>query len=170
MHPTELTKTLSTMTILCDTREQDTDLAHQRYEAFGVPVRREKLNFGDYSAEFLLSDGSVFTLQDRVCVERKMNADELCACYTRERERFTREFERAKQAGAKIYLLVEKASWEMFYGGRYRSQMSPASLVSSVLAWLARYNCQILMCKAETTGRLIHDILYREAREMLEKL
>ena len=100
-------------------------------------------------------------------VERKMSLDELCMCFGRERDRFCREFERIAANGAKPYMLVEGASWELIYAGKYRSQLSPAALSASILAWSARYNCCTLFCKAETSGRLIHDILYREAKEIL---
>ena len=99
-----------------------------------------------------------------------MHLDELCNCFCKDRKRFEREFERAKKAGAKVYLLIEDASWEQAYNGKYRSRMAPASLVASMQAWLARYNCQIIMCKQETSGKLIHDILYRELKEHLEAM
>lgn len=167
MHPIEVDSVLKTMCILVDSREQATKQAQRRYEAFGVPYERDKLDFGDYSAVFTLSDGVTLDLRDSVAIERKMSLDELCGCYTHDRARFEREFERAKDAGAKIYLLIENASWELAYNGKYRSQMKPQALIASILAWLARYDCQIIMCKAETSGKLIHDILYREAKERL---
>lgn len=167
MHPVDLQTTLKTMSIIVDSREQDTEQARRRYDSFGCPWERDKLDFGDYSAAFVLPDGSRWDLRQRVVIERKMSLDELCGCFTRERDRFCREFERAKDAGAKIYLLIEGASWEMAYNGRYRSKMAPSALVASLLAWAARYNAQILMCKAETSGKLIRDVLYREAKERL---
>lgn len=161
---------LKTMHIIADTREQDTNRARRRYAAFGCPVDRAKLDFGDYSALFYLPDNKVFTLADKASVERKMNLDELCMCFCQARKRFTREFERANAAGARIYLLVEGASWEDAYAGKYRSQMSPEALVASMTAWMARYDCHIIMCDEETTGRLIRDILYREGKERLMKM
>ena len=131
----------------------------------GCPWERKKLEFGDYSVKCDSMD-----LSSSIAIERKMNLDELCNCYCRERKRFEREFERARQAGAKVYLLVEDGSWEDAYSGKYRSRMSPESLVASIQAWLARYNCQVIFCQPKTTGRLIHDILYRELKERLEGL
>ena len=158
------------MKICVDSREQATKQSERRYADFGVPWERCKLDFGDYSAVFMLPDGTEFSLKDKVVVERKMSLTECCGCFTHDRPRFTREFERAKQAGARTYLLIEEASWEKAYNGKYRSQMKPQALVASMLAWLARYDCQIIMCKAETSGKLIHDILYREAKERLTNM
>lgn len=167
MHPIDVESTLKTMVCICDSREQETKQSKRRYADFGVPWERGKLDFGDYSAVFTLPDGTEFSLKDKAVVERKMSLTECCGCFTHDRQRFTREFERAKQAGARTYLLIENASWELAYNGKYRSQMKPQALIASVLAWLARYDCQIIMCKAETSGRLIHDILYREGKERL---
>lgn len=170
MHPAEIDDIMKTFTIQIDTREQPTERAKLRYRQFGCPYRREKLDFGDYSAVLFLPDGEQLSLANTAVIERKLGYAELCACYTHERERFTREFERAREANAKIYLLLENSTWEMAYAGKYRSKMHPNSLISSMLAWLARYNCQMIMCRSETSGKLIHDILYREARELLERM
>lgn len=170
MHPIEIENTLKTMCVLVDSREQATKQSERRYADFGVPWQRDKLDFGDYSALFTLPDGSVLDLRDRVAIERKLGLVELCACFTHDRKRFTREFERAKEAGARIYLLIENASWELAYNGKYRSKMTPQALIASMLAWSARYDCRIIMCKAETSGKLIKEILYREAKEILSNM
>lgn len=165
----EIDKALDTLTVLVDTREQDTPLFRKRMRAVGFPTKRQKLNFGDYSCS-VMAYGAEIDLSASFAIERKMSLDELAQCYTRGRKRFEREFERAKQSGAKVYLLVEGATWEGAYNGLYRTQMHPHSLIASMTAWLARYDCQMLMCKAETTPNLIHDICYREAKERLERM
>lgn len=170
MHPIDIESTLKTMVCICDSREQATEQSKRRYADFGVPWERGKLDFGDYSAVFTLPNGSKLDLREVVAVERKMSLDELCGCYTHDRARFEREFERAKAVNAKIILLIEEASWEKAYNGKYRSQMKPQALVASMLAWLARYDCQIIMCRAELSGRIIHDVLYREAKERLTNM
>ena len=167
MHPLDVEHALKTMVVWTETREQPTERAKKRYETLGVPHERHKLDFGDYTAVFFLPDGTQFSLENIAVIERKMGFDELCQCYTHERDRFVREFERAQKAGAKVYLLLENSSWEMAYAGKYRSKMRPESLVGSMLAWLARYRCQIIMCREETSGRIIRDILYREGKEAL---
>lgn len=164
MHPVEVKTALESMVCLVDTREQDTPRLRARLKKIGCPWERKKLNFGDYSVKCDAID-----LSETIAVERKMDLDELCNCYCKERKRFEREFDRAKQAGAKVYLLIEDGSWEDAYSGKYRSRMSPESLVASIQAWLARYNCQVIFCRQHTTGKLIHDILYRELKEALEK-
>lgn len=170
MHPVEIEQTLDAMTVLVDTRERPTKISERRYAQFGKPYRREKLNVGDYSAEFQMPSGKTVSLKDKVVVERKNGIDELCMCFAGERGRFEREFQRATESGIKVYLLVENATFEAIYNGKYRSRFNPKSLVASIFAWLARYNCVIVFCKAEMSGKLIHDILHYEMREALERL
>lgn len=165
MNHFNVNKALSTMTVLCDTREQDTLLARKRLKQIGVPIERVALSFGDYSAKCDALD-----LRESVAIERKMDLSELAHCYCQDRKRFVREFERAKEAGAKLYLLIENGSLDDAYSGHYRSKVHPSSFTASILAWLARYDCQILFCKEETSGKLIHDVLYRELKERLEEL
>lgn len=168
MHPVEQKSVLDSMVILVDTREQDTPRLRLRLNKMECPYERQKLDFGDYSAKFRLPTGDWWSLAGRVAVERKMSLDELCQCYTRSRDRFTREFERAAGMGAKIYLLVENGSWEQAWDGEFRTRMTPQALVASMTAWLARYNCQLLFCEPKLSGPLIREVLYREAKELLE--
>lgn len=160
---------LENITILVDTREQDTPQARKRLEGMNLPYERQKLDFGDYSAKCKVSENEEIDFSDVFAIERKMSLDELCGCYCRSRERFTREFERAREKNAKLYLLIENATWENIYAGKYRSKMSANALTASMLAWLSRYNCQLIFCKSETSGKLIGDIIYREVKERLEK-
>ncbi len=166
MHPVDVEEALQSMVVLVDTREQQTATLQQRCKAFGQ-WERMKLEAGDYSAKFRLPDGVWYFLP--ASVERKFGIDELCMCYCRERKRFEREFLRAQDAGIKLYLLVEDATWKKVYGGKYHSQMRPQSLTASIFAWLARYNCQIIFCEKELSGQMIRDILYREGKESLLK-
>ena len=168
MNPFEVSRALKNLTLIVDTREQDTDRLRRRIRQTGLSFVRQKLDFGDYSAKTTLDNGTEFDISSSVSIERKMNLDELCNCYCKGRKRFTREFERAKSAGAKVYLLIENANWEKAYNGSYRSKMSPQALTASLFAWLARYDCQIIFCKEETSGKIIREILYREMKERLE--
>lgn len=117
-----------------------------------------------------MPDGKMVSLKDAVVVERKNSIDELCMCFTSQRGRFEREFKRAEESGIKVYLLVENATFEGVYNGKYRSHMLPNALVASILAWLSRYNCVLIFCKAETSGKLIRDILHYEMREALDRM
>ena len=164
--PFEVRDALESMKILVDTREQDTAALRARLEAFSCPWERRKLDFGDYGCAYITRGGEPAVLP--VAVERKMSLDELCACFTKGLARFEREFLRAKEAGGRLYLLCENASWEKVLCGRYRSRMNPDALAASILAWSVRYGLQLLFCKPEHTGTLIQRILRYELKELLE--
>lgn len=165
----EIERMLNSMVVLVDTREQDTPALHARLEGLGCPSRRCKLDYGDYSCEITTPGGTPVSAAGKVAVERKMNLDELCACFTSGRDRFEREFQRARDDGAKVYLLVENANWEKVFGGAYRSRLRPEALSASMLAWAGRYNITPVFCRAETTGRLIARILRYEVKTLLER-
>lgn len=169
----EIREILNTFRIIADTREQRTPKANERFKAFGVPVQRATLSYCDYCGQITLPSGDLYSsgsaIKPACCVERKMSLDELAMCFTRGRDRFRREFERAAAAGAKVYLLVENGSWEAILKHRYRSKYNPAAFKASLAAWTVRYNIIPLFCKAETSGELIKEILYRDMKERLEQ-
>lgn len=165
---------LDSFSVLIDTREQDTDRARRRYKSLGVPYDRATLSYGDYCYNATLPDGSKIYDQDQTIeplavVERKMNLDELAQCFTRGRDRFQREFERAREQGCRIYLIVENANWENLLNGKYRTRFNANAFTASQIAWMVRYNMNVMYCKEETSGRLIREILYRDLKERLER-
>lgn len=168
-HPCEIERILRSMVILVDTREQDTARARKRYKQFGCEFERKALKFGDYSARLTGLDGEGINLEGVVCVERKMDLDELCNCFCQGRERFHREFERALAAGAHVYLLIENDNLDNAYAGAYRSRMNPKALTASILAWSIEFGIIPLFISADRSGQLTRDILYREARAYLER-
>lgn len=170
MHPVDIENTLKTLTLIVDTREQDTERARRRISRTELPYMRRALSFGDYSCFVTLPDGAEFDFSNSVAVERKMDLDEIVSCFTRHRARFEREFIRAKDANAKLYLLIENASWEKVISGKYRSKMSPNALIASMTAWMARYNTQIVMCDETVSSLMIREILFREVKERLAEV
>lgn len=163
---------LQSMQILVDTREQNTERARKRYSTFEVPYSRATLSYGDYcynaqlpNGEWLFKEGEIVAAP--IAIERKMNLDELAMCFTRERDRFEREFQRAKANNARIFLLIENATWENLLNGRYRSRYNQNAFLASLAAWIIRYDLQLIFCKEETSGRLIKEFLYRDLKERI---
>lgn len=163
---------LETFRIIIDNREHNTPRAAERYAAFGK-YEKATLSYGDYCGNVQLPSGAVYntseTVLPRCVIERKMSLDELAGCFTRGRDRFRREFERARNAQAKVYLLVEGGSWEAIMNHRYRSRFRPEAFKASLTAWMVRYDASVVFCKTETAGPLIREILYRDMKERLEK-
>jgi len=193
MNAFDIDSCLKSMTVLVDSRERPTgEKSKRRYEQFKCSWRTATLDYGDYTYNFALPDGSKLfpnlndRIQPHVVVERKMNLDELAGNFcerlkdspdakaynqtnkTKIRNRFEFEFVKAKQNNAKVYLLVEDATYENMYAGRYRSRLNAKSFVGSLWSFSSRYNITPVFCKSETSGKIIHDILYYELRKRLE--
>ena len=49
MKPYDEVQMLSSMSVICDTREHETERALKRYQSFRVPWSKAKLNYGDYT-------------------------------------------------------------------------------------------------------------------------
>lgn len=157
----ELKKELSKLTIVCDTRERDTH-CEEYFKKNKIPCLVRKLDTGDYSAQ--LGD---LSMEREIVVERKRNLDEICGNFTVERERFEREFMRAKAYGTKVVLIIENASWSDIFLGNYRSKTSSKSLLGSLLSWMVRFNITVTFCKPEETARIMWGIFYYYAKEKL---
>lgn len=159
----ELSDKLKHLTIICDQREKVNGHITEYFKKNKIPFVDRSLNTGDYSAQL---DG--MTMESEVVIERKHNLDEICGNFAANRDRFEREFLRAKALGTKVFLIIENASWEDVYLGNYRSKLTPKSLVASFMSWQVRFNITIIFCNPANTGRLIYHILYYAAREQLK--
>ena len=157
----ELTEELKRLTIICDTREQDRHVS-EYFEKNKIPTITRKLDTGDYSCQL---EGVSF--EREIVVERKHNLDEICGNFTTERERFEREFIRAKAYGTKVHLIIENASWSDVFLGNYRSKLPSKSLVGSLLSWMVRFNVSVTFCKPNETARIVFGIMYYHVREKL---
>ena len=164
----EIEDMLKNMIIMIDTREQDTKALQERIADIECGTERSKLEYGDYSVKTTLPTGEALSLASVAVVERKMNLDELCQCFTKGRERFEREFQRAKTDHAKMWLLVENTDWSKIFDGKYRSMLTPVSLIASVLAWSIKFGFVPQFCKPKETGKLIYKILRYELKYYLE--
>lgn len=113
------------MIILIDSREQ------RPFDflscAADIEVERGTLDTGDYS---------LAGLEHKIAVERKSLSD-LVQCLGAERDRFTRELQRARALEA--FAVVVESSWQDLISGKYRSRLNPGAAAASVAAFSARY-------------------------------
>jgi DNA excision repair protein ERCC-4 len=134
------------VTAIVDTREQHPlDLAP-------MPMVLGTLATGDYSVK---------GLEHVIALERK-SAEDMLACMGRERERFDREIQRLLAYPCRA-ILVE-AGWQFFERGEWRSQITPAVAIGSLLSWISS-GVPIVMCYThERAGKFAARILYTAAR------
>lgn len=107
-------------------------------------------------------------MQDEVVIERKANLDELAGNFSADRERFEREFIRAKAHGIKVFLLIENSSWQDIFCHNYKSQLNPKSLYGSLLSWQSKYNITVNFCRPEESAKIIYGTLFYWLKNKLE--
>ena len=106
-------------------------------------------------------DYSVQGLESIVAVERKSLSD-LLGCIGQHRERFDREVIRLLAYPCRA--IVVEASWPDLEQGEWRSQVTPAAAVGSVLGWIAQGVPIVMAGDHERAGRYVGRLLFTAAR------
>jgi ERCC4-type nuclease len=117
------------------------------------------------------ADYSLVGLEHVIAIERKSEND-LLACVGQERERFDREIQRLLAYPCRA--LVVESTWEQLERGGWRSKITPAAVVGSVLGWSAQGLPVIMAGDHATAGKYVSRLLFiaarrrwREARALL---
>lgn len=120
---------LKQMVILVDSREKRNGHISDYFEKNGIAYQKTKLDYGDYSFMIPASAAGEDIYFHRDCVvERKASLEELSGNLAQERERFEKEFLKAGNDGAKIYLMVEPpGGYSDIIGHKYRTEFTPAA-------------------------------------------
>lgn len=163
---------LRDLTIIVDTRENENHHLISCFEQFGVKYIERALKFGDYSFECpaipeLGMMGSC-SFENRIVIERKSGLDELSGNIAQYRERFENEFQKAKDAGAKLILMVEGGSWDKIIEHKYRTELSERSYLASLFTFIHRYNINIQFIPAKYAGMFIYSQFYYFLREEIK--
>ena len=161
------------------------DMYRGKKSKIGDPVEyyiQEKgLKVGDYTIAVQLPNKEIINFKDKVVIERKADLNELCCNLFDKKDeegktRLERELERAKEQGIKVYLVIETADMhsKILSSKHFRydkaSKVSPASFNALLMTLCSRYNISVWYTDKHNAGRLIHDILYYEAREYLKNI
>lgn len=151
--------------IVIDSREKPKAIGKiiDYFEHHNIKYVISKMLFGDYM-DYNRPD---------IVVDRKQNIAELAKNCTVEHERFKRELERARDAGATLYVLVEQNRY-IDRGERVKVE-KPIDLIrwSSkytvvkgekiyrvLVSWMAKYPLQVVFCSKQHTGYQITKIIY----------
>ena len=144
-------------------------------------IQEKGLKVGDYTIAVQLPNKEIVNFKDKVVIERKADLNELCCNLFDKKDeegktRLERELERAKEQGIKVYLVVETTDMhsKILSSKHFRydkaSKVSPASFNALLMTLCSRYNISVWYTDKYNAGRLIHDLLYYEAREYLKRL
>lgn len=144
-------------------------------------IQDKGLKIGDYTIAIQLQNKEVINFKDKVVIERKADLNELCCNLFDKKDkegytRFEKELIRAKEQGVKVYLVVETTDMhsKILSSKCFRydkaSKVTPSSFNAMLMALCSRYNINVWYTDKCNSGRLIHDILYYEAREYLKSI
>ncbi|OHB70482.1 MAG: hypothetical protein A2V70_06225 [Planctomycetes bacterium RBG_13_63_9] len=112
-------------------------------------------------------DYSVRGLENIVAVERKGLSD-LLGCVGTERARFDREVQRL--LAYPVRCLVIESSWSEIEAAGWRSRVTPASALGSLLGWIALGLPIIMAGDHEWAGRYVSRLLFIAARRRWREL
>lgn len=141
------------MKIVRDSREQD----GFTFAGYDCEVVTDGLPTGDYS---------ILHLEHQIAIERKSLAD-LMGSLTSGRDRFTRELERGR--GMAAFAVAVEADWSDLAEGRYRSRMTPAAAVASVLSLSLRTRTPFYFCGSRDQAEAVTYHLLRLYLQGAEK-
>lgn len=163
----ELEAAMESMRILVDTREKKNAHIITSLEGRKCPHTACKLDYGDYACECRLGDSGAVRMDAVAVIERKANLDELAGNITKGRARFEREFQRARAAGAKVFLMVEAGSYDAIQSHRYRSQLPPNAYLNTLFSWQQKYNITISFVSKKFAGDYIYGTLFMALKNHL---
>ncbi|MCC6126621.1 MAG: hypothetical protein IT426_16795 [Pirellulales bacterium] len=106
-------------------------------------------------------DYSVSGLESHIALERKSLPD-LLGCIGQSRERFEREIQRLLAYPCRA--VVVECTWLDLESGEWRSQVTPAAAIGSVLGWIAQGVPFIMAGDHERAGRYVSRLLFTAAR------
>ena len=146
-------------------------------------IQEKGLKVGDYTIAVQLPSKEVINFQDKIVVERKADLNELCCNFfdkkSKDEEgltRFERELKKGCEQGIKIHLVIEttdmhsKILSSKYFRHDEASKVSPQSFNAMLHSLCARYNVTVWYTDKSNSSRLIHDILYYQAREYLKNI
>ena len=156
--------------VIVDSREKPKAIERtlQYFIDHGIEYEVSKLLFGDYM------DWN----RPGVVVDRKQNIAELAKNCTVEHERFRREMEKARKAGAVLVVLVEqnrykdRGEWvevdsieDLLRWSSPHTMVRGEKVYRVLASWTAKYPLRVEFCDKRSTGRRIAEILYRDENE-----
>lgn len=160
--------------VIVDSREKPKAIERtlQYFSDHGIEYEVSKLLFGDYM------DWN----RPGVVVDRKQNIAELAKNCTVEHERFRREMEKARKAGAVLVVLVEqnrykdRGEWvevdsieDLLRWSSPHTMVRGEKVYRVLASWTAKYPLRVEFCDKRSTGRRIAEILYRDENEQNQR-
>lgn len=160
--------------VIIDSREKPKAIGKilDYFNQHGIEYDVSKLLFGDYM------DWN----RPGIVVDRKQNIAELAKNCTVEHERFRREMEKARKAGATLVVLVEqnrykdRGEWvevdsieDLLRWSSPHTMVRGEKVYRVLASWTAKYPLRVVFCDKRSTGRKIVEILYSDENELIQR-
>lgn len=160
--------------VIVDSREKPKAIERtlQYFSDHGIEYEVSKLLFGDYM------DWN----RPGVVIDRKQNIAELAKNCTVEHERFRREMEKVRKAGATLVVLVEqnrykdRGEWvevdsieDLLRWSSPHTMVRGEKVYRVLASWTAKYPLRVVFCDKRSTGRKIVEILYSDENELNQR-
>ena len=151
--------------LIIDSREKPKAIGSilEYFEHKGIKYTVSKMLFGDY----------MDYNRPEIVVDRKQNIAELAKNCTVEHERFKREIERAQDAGATLYILVQQNRYEdrgehikveriedLLRWSSKHTIVTGEKIYRVLRSWEAKYPIKVEFCGKQSTGCRILKIIY----------
>lgn len=166
----EIKQLFKSAVILVDSREKKNEHILDYFRKQGIAWQQTKLDYGDYSFMIpkVAAGQDIFFHRD-IVVERKASLEELSGNLTQDRDRFEKEFLRARNDGAKIYLMIESpGGYSDIIAHKYRTEFKPAAYMASLKTWEHRFKANVQFIDSQYSGYFIISTFSYFAREALK--
>ena len=156
--------------VLVDTREKQNSHILDYFTKNCIACERTALNYGDYSFYIpAAAAGKDIYFHRDIVIERKATLEELSGNLAQERERFEKEFLKAGNDGAKIYLMVEESGgYSSIIRHKYHTQLAQAAYMASLKAWEAHFRCNVQFINKKYSGYYLMSTFQYYVREALK--
>ncbi|MGF9978698.1 ERCC4 domain-containing protein [Viridibacillus arvi] len=168
---TEMNKILKTLTIIIDTREQKNTHILDYLRQKEIPLKIQKLDYGDYSA--MIPKNEELGIQRDIylnsAIERKAHMDEICGNLQKDTQTaFENELIRS-QKGRFVLFVEDIEQYSKLIKGEYRSRYDPKALLGRLESFQAKYNFEIVPVKQTEMGNRIYHRFYYQAKHYLKR-
>lgn len=166
----EIKRLTKSMIILVDSREKKNSHILGYFDKQGISYQIGVLEYGDYSFMIPASaaDQDIYFHRD-IVIERKASLEELSGNLAQERERFEKEFLKAGNDRAKVYLMVEApGGYSDIIAHRYSTEFTPAAYMASLKTWESRFGCNVQFIDSQYSGYYIYSTFSYFCREVLK--
>ncbi|EPY2278032.1 ERCC4 domain-containing protein [Clostridium sporogenes] len=172
MKDKEIKELLDTIVILVDTREKANSHIIKSFDKYDINWEKYKLDFGDYSVKLPKNDKynikEDIYFNTKIAIERKNSLNELGNNISTNRDRFKREFEKAKDS--KLILMIEDDTYKNIINKTYKNKLEPNSYLAMLHSLSISYDLPFIFIDRDVAFIFIYYVLKYYIRDYLKNI